>query len=81
MGRPRNRRHSWLGHKIRHNEFAVNILEGAIFGKKTVGRPRNRRHSWLEHTTRHNEFAAYILEGAIFGKRLWEDLERDPTHG
>ena len=25
---------------IRHNEFVVNILEGAISGKKTVGRPR-----------------------------------------
>ena len=37
----KNRRHSWIGHIIRHNEFVVNILEGAIFGKKkTVGRPR-----------------------------------------
>jgi len=34
------RRHSGLGHKIRHNKFVVNILEGAIFGKKGVGRPR-----------------------------------------
>jgi len=25
-----NRRHSWIGHIIRHNEFVVNILEGAI---------------------------------------------------
>ena len=36
----KNRRHSWIGHTVRHNEFAVNILEGAIFGKKAVGRPR-----------------------------------------
>ena len=36
----KNRRHSWMGHIIRHNEFAVNILEGAISGKKAVGRPR-----------------------------------------
>jgi len=36
----KNRRHSWIGHTIRHNEFVVNILEGAIFGKMALGRPR-----------------------------------------
>jgi hypothetical protein len=36
----KNRRHLWKGHIIRHNEFVVNILEGAISGKKAVGRPR-----------------------------------------
>jgi hypothetical protein len=36
----KNRRHSWIGHKIRHNEFVVNILEEAISRKKAVGRPR-----------------------------------------
>jgi hypothetical protein len=35
----KNRRHLWTGHIIRHNEFVVNILEGAISGKKAVGRP------------------------------------------
>jgi hypothetical protein len=30
----KNRRHSWIGHTVRHNEFVVNILEGAISGKK-----------------------------------------------
>ena len=34
-----NRRHSWIGHTMRHNEFVVNILEGAMSGKKAVGRP------------------------------------------
>jgi hypothetical protein len=38
----KNRRHSWIGHTIRHNEFVVNILEGAISGKKAVGRPRQQ---------------------------------------
>jgi hypothetical protein len=33
------RRHSWIGHIIRHNEFLVNIFEGAIYGKKALGRP------------------------------------------
>jgi len=28
-----------MGHTITHNEFVVNILEGAIPGKKAVGRP------------------------------------------
>jgi hypothetical protein len=35
-----NRRHSWIGHTVRHNKFVVNILEGAISRKKAVGRPR-----------------------------------------
>ena len=30
----KNRRHSWIGHTIRHNEFVVNILEGVILKKK-----------------------------------------------
>jgi hypothetical protein len=29
----KNRRHLWIGHTIRHNEFVVNILEGAISGQ------------------------------------------------
>jgi hypothetical protein len=34
----KGRRRSWIGHKIRHKEFVVNILEGAISGNKAVGR-------------------------------------------
>jgi len=30
----KNRRHSWMGHTIRHNEFAVNLLEGSNIRKK-----------------------------------------------
>jgi hypothetical protein len=36
----KNERHLWIGSIIRHNEFVVNIIEGAISGKRTVGRPR-----------------------------------------
>jgi hypothetical protein len=36
----KNKRHSWIGHTIRHNEFVVNVHEGAIFGKKAIGRHR-----------------------------------------
>jgi len=35
----RNRCHTRIGHTIRRNEFVVNILEGAISGKKPMGRP------------------------------------------
>jgi len=43
----KNRSHSWIGHTIGLNEFVVNILEGAIFGKKAVGRRRvsRQKHS------------------------------------
>ena len=33
-----NKCHSWIWHTVGHNEFAVNILEGAIFGKKGSGK-------------------------------------------
>ena len=32
----KNRRHSWMGHIIRHNEFVVKVLKGAI-SRKVVG--------------------------------------------
>ena len=34
----KNRRHLWTGHTVRHNEFVVNSLEGAIFGEKGSGK-------------------------------------------
>jgi hypothetical protein len=34
----KNRCLSWIGHTIRHNEFVVNILEGAISRKKVHGK-------------------------------------------
>jgi len=36
----KDRRHSWIGHTITHNEFVVSILQAAISGKKAVERPR-----------------------------------------
>ena len=51
MGRPRNRRHSWIGHTVRHNVFVVNILEVAIFGKKAVGRPGLRYLKQVDRNT------------------------------
>jgi hypothetical protein len=34
----KNRHHSWIGNRIRHNELVVNILEGAISGRKAMGK-------------------------------------------
>jgi hypothetical protein len=34
----KNRRHSKIGHIIRHNEFVINILEGAISRKRGRGK-------------------------------------------
>jgi hypothetical protein len=48
----KDRRHSWIGHTIRHNKFVVNILEGAISGKKAVGRPRLQ---YLQQVARNTE--------------------------
>ena len=52
----KNRRHSWKGNTIRHNEFVVNILEGAISGKKAVGRPGLQ---YLKQVARNKEADSY----------------------
>ena len=49
-----NRRHSWIGHIIRHNKFVVYILEGAISGKKVMERPRLQylsKSPWTQQRT------------------------------
>jgi hypothetical protein len=61
----KNRRHLWIGHIIKHDEFAVNILEGAISGTKAVGRPRLQ---YLEQVTRNTAADSYIatnLDGKL----------------
>jgi hypothetical protein len=52
----KNRRRSWLGHIIRHNEFVANILEGAISGNKALGRPRLQ---YLKQVTRNRAADSY----------------------
>jgi len=52
----KNRHHSWIGHTVRHNEFAVTILEGAIFGKNGEGRPGLQ---YLKHVTRNTAADSY----------------------
>jgi hypothetical protein len=48
----KNRCHLWIGHIIRYNGFVVNILVGAISGKKkkAVGRPGLQ---YLQQVTRY----------------------------
>jgi hypothetical protein len=53
----KNRRHPWIGHTVRHNEFVVNILEGAISGKNAVERPGLQ---YLKHVTRNTAADSYM---------------------
>jgi hypothetical protein len=56
------RRHSWIRHTIRHNEFVVNILEGTIYGKKAVGRPRLQ---YLKQVARNTAADSYTAMGRM----------------
>ena len=58
----KNRRHPWIGRIIRHTEFAVNILEGEISGKKaewktstTILKASRQKHrSWQLYSNEKN---------------------------
>ena len=66
----KNRRHSWIGHTIRHNEFVVNILEGAISGKKAVGRPRLQ---YLQQVARNTGADSYpAMKRMACNKSRWK---------
>jgi hypothetical protein len=47
-----------IGHIIRHNEFAVNILEGAISGQKAVERPQLQYLQQITRNTAADSFTA-----------------------
>jgi len=53
----KKRRPPWIGHTVSQNEFVVNILEGAISGKKAVGRPRLQ---YLKKVARNTAADSYI---------------------
>ena len=66
----KNRRHSWIGHTIRHIEFAVNTLEGVISGKKAVGRPGLQ---YLKQVTRNTEADSYTaMKRMAYNSCRWE---------
>jgi hypothetical protein len=54
----KNKSHSWIWHIIMYNEFVVNILEGAISGKKAVGRPRLQYLKQVARNTRADSYTA-----------------------
>jgi hypothetical protein len=67
-------------HIIRYNEFVVNILEGAISGKKAMGRPRLQ---YLKQVARNIGADSYpTMERIACNKSRWkaanqsEDLRR-----
>jgi hypothetical protein len=70
----KNRRHSWIGHIIRHNEFVVNILEGAISGKKAVGRPRLQ---YLKQVARNTTADSYTgMKRMACNKSRWKAAKK-----
>jgi len=66
----KNRCHSWIGHTVRHNEFVVNILEGAISGKKAVGRPGLQ---YLKQVTRNTAADSYTaMKRMACNNSIWK---------
>ena len=66
----KNRCHSWIGHTIRHNELVVNILEGAISGKKAVGRLRLQ---YLKQVARNTGADSYpAMKRMAYNKSIWK---------
>ena len=52
------RSHAWRGHTFKHNEFVVNIFDGAISGKKAVGRPRLKYQKHVARNTGADRYTA-----------------------
>jgi len=67
----KNIRHSLIGHTVRHNEFVVNILEGAISGeKKAVGRPRPEYLKQVARNTAADSYTA--MKGMACNNSRWK---------
>ena len=65
-----NRRHSWIGHTVRHNEFVANVLEGAIAGKKAVGRPRLRYLKQVDRNTGADSYT--VMKKMLCNNSRWK---------
>ena len=66
----KNRRHSLIWHTIRHNEFVLNILEGAIFAKKAMGRPGLQYLKQVTRTTGADSYTA--MKRMACNKSRWK---------
>jgi len=59
-----------MGHTIRHNEFVVNFLEGAISGKNAVGIPRLQ---YLNRVTRNTGADGYTaIKRMASNNSIWK---------
>ena len=80
-----NRRHSWIGNTVRHNEFLVNILEGAISGKNGRGKTstttlrasRQEHRSWQLYSNEKNGLQQFQIESCQPIKIL-KDKKKNP---
>jgi hypothetical protein len=62
--------YTWIGRIIRHNEFAANILEGAISGNKAVGRPRLQ---YLQQVARNTAADSYTaMKTMAYNNSRWK---------
>ena len=89
----KNRRHSLIGHTIKHNEFVVNILEGAISGKKGRGKTpttvlkasRQKHKSWQLYRNEKNGLQQFQMESYQPIKKLKDKKKKlpfqDMSHG
>jgi allophanate hydrolase subunit 2 len=75
----KNRRQSWIRDTIRHNEFVVNILEGAIFGKKAMGRPRLQHLKQVARNTRADRYTA--MNRMAFSNSRWKAANQSNDSG
>lgn len=65
----KDRRHSWIGHIIRHNEFTLSILEGIVTGQRGRGRPRLQ---YLKQITKDLGVQSYIqLKRLALDRKGW----------
>ena len=71
-------RHSWIGHTVGHNEFVVNIFEGAISGKKGRGKTstailkasRQKHRSWQLYSNGKSGMQQLQMESCQLIKRV-----------